>query len=274
MKEILIENERYNIAETIKCTTSNSQINNGNYKLFNSIRHSNIVLISTPNSLISLDDLNTVIPSRDQMLIFLSKHVSNSKTPTLTSHSTGNFAESNMFGGRPKELGNTFPSFQKQYMKKLFENKEQLSEYEIIIEATHHGPTHPGNPMLFIEIGSTQIQWNDRLAASVVCKCVIDTISEIQSGMDSYESNDISIGIGGTHYPAKFNDLILFSDIAFGAIVSKHNLKYLDIQMINQMVEKSIQKINFIHVEEKGLGKEKAKVVSMLKDIDIEKIFI
>jgi len=274
MKEILIENEVFQITKTSKHITSNSKINTSNYKSFNSMKNNDIVLISTSNSLITLNDLNNIFPSTDQMLIFLSRHVSNSKTPTLTSHSTGNFAESTMFGGRPKELGNTFPSFQKKYMKKIYENKDQLSEYEIIIEATHHGPTYPGNPMLFIEIGSTQAQWNDRLAASLVCRCVIDTINEIQSGIDSYKDNDISIGIGGTHYPAKFNDLIRFSNIAFGAIVSKHNLKYLDRPMVNQMIEKSIQNINFIHVEEKGLGKEKAKVISILKDMDIEKIFV
>ncbi len=274
MKEILIENEIFEITKTNKYTSSGSPISASNYKSFNSIRHNNIVLISTSNSLITLNDLDNILPLTNQMLIFLSKHVSKAKTPTLTSHSTGNFAESTLFGGRPKELGNTFPSFQKQYMKKIYENKDQLSEYDITIEATHHGPTSPLNPMLFIEIGSTQTQWNDRLAASLVCKCVIDTIKEIQSDINNYNGNDISIGIGGTHYPTKFNDLILFSNIAFGAIVSKHNLKYLDRPMINQMIEKSIQNINFIHVEEKGLGKEKAKVMPILKDIDIEKIFV
>ncbi len=274
MKEILIENEIFEITKTNKYTSSCSQVNTSNYKSFNSVKHDNIVLISTSNSLITLNDLSNMLPSTDQMLIFLSKHVSKSETPSLTSHSTGNFEESTMFGGRPKELGNTFPSFQKQYMKKIYERKDQFPEYDITIEATHHGPTYPGNPMLFIEIGSTQTQWNDRLVASLVCRCVIDTIKEIQSGKNSYNGNDISIGIGGTHYPTKFNDLILFSNIAFGAIVSKHNLKYLDRPMINQMIEKSIQNINFIHVEEKGLGKEKAKVIPILNDIDIEKIFV
>ena len=45
-----------------------------------------------------------------------------------------------------------------------FEEKSltEFSEFQITIEATHHGPTGPKlNPTIFIEIGTTEKQWND-----------------------------------------------------------------------------------------------------------------
>jgi len=112
------------------------------------------------------------------MLIFLSKHVSKSETPTLTSHTTGNFSQVTSVGGKQMEIGNTFPSFQKQYMKKLYEKRKELANYDLKIEATHHGPTSSINPMLFIEIGATEIEWNNKSTVSTVCTSVLDTIKK------------------------------------------------------------------------------------------------
>jgi D-aminoacyl-tRNA deacylase len=216
------------------------------------------------------------------MLIFLSKHVSKSKTPALTSHSTGNFSNNIQFGGSAKEIGNTFPSFQKHYMKKLYENKNNLLKYDLIIEATHHGPTFlNNNPILFIEIGSSDNEWQDKQAISIICKCVLETIKVIQLSIDKLSNNysnsedsRIAIGIGGTHYPSKFNDLILFSNVAFGSIISKHNLGSLDNKMLDQMKTKSIENIKYIYVDGKGLGKEKERVLQILKNQELEYIFV
>lgn len=270
MKRCLIEYEKF---EKIKDneTTQNYNLNK-DFKTFSSTKYPNITLIITSNNLIDLDNLDSIIP-KGSMIIFLSKHTSKSKIPTLTSHSTGNFSENTMFGGKPMEIGNTFPSFQKIYMKKLYREKEKVSEYNLTIEATHHGPTSSVNPMIFIEIGSSEIQWNDKNTASIVCKCVIDTIKSIKKDTND-NTTDIGIGLGGNHYPQEFNKLILFSNVAFGPIISKYNIEFIDKKMIEKIKEKSIEKIIKIYIDQKGLGKGKEKVLNLLKDQDLERIFI
>ena len=268
MKNCLIEEEKF---ETInQDVIQNHNNTNNDYEFFNSIIHPNITLIITRHNLIEIDNIDSILP-KDNMIIFLSRHASKSKTPTLTSHSTGNFSEDILLGGKPWEIGNTFPSFQKQYMQRLYEKKEELLNYNLIIEATHHGPTSSTNPTLFIEIGSSEIQWNDKFAASIVCKCVLDTVKEIRKKVSSNDV-DIGIGIGGNHYPQKFNNLILFSNVAFGPIISKYNLAFINEKTIKQMKIKSIEKIDHIYIDEKGLGKEKEKVLKLLRDQEAESI--
>jgi len=91
--------------------------------------------------------------------------------------------------------------------------------------------------------------------------------------IDNYDV-DIAIGIGGNHYPQKFNDLILFSNVAFGPIVSKYNISSINEKIIKQIMIKSIEKINHIYIDEKGLGKEKGKILNTLKDLKVEIIHI
>ena len=87
------------------------------------------------------------------------------------------------------------------------------------------------------------------------------------------ESN-IGLGIGGNHYPKKFNDLILYSDVAFGPIISKYNLPFITTKSIRQSLIKSIEKIHQIYIDEKGLGKEKEKILQIIKVSGLEIIYI
>ncbi len=88
-------------------------------------------------------------------------------TPAISCHSTGNFNEAK-FGGNAKELAIPYPNLQKKYLKTLWENRESFSDFEITIEATHHGPTHLKKPSIFVEIGTTDLQWNDEKLCSSV----------------------------------------------------------------------------------------------------------
>ncbi len=270
MQDYLIEEEEFidrNNDLDIAQNENNSYLN---YKKYESTNYPNISLIITNQNLLFINNLDEFIPDNN-MIIFLSRHVSKSKMPTLTSHSTGNFSDNNTTGGKSMEIGNTFPTFQKQYMKNLYDNRDKCLEYDLKIEATHHGPTTSNNPMLFIEIGSTENEWKNRFTASIVCRCLLDTIKKMKN-IDN-ESN-IGLGIGGNHYPQKFNDLILYSNVAFGPIISKYNLPDITIKSIEQSITKSIEKIHQIYVDEKGLGKQKEKTLNLIKDMGLEIIYI
>ncbi|MBA3749701.1 MAG: hypothetical protein H0X03_02160 [Nitrosopumilus sp.] len=273
MRNHLLENEKfektdYHILKKKKKHTDTDT----DFIIYKSIKHLNTTLITTNQNLIDLDNIDGIIP-QDHMIIFLSKHASKSKTPTLTSHSTGNFSDIVSLGSKPMEIGNTFPSFQKYYMKKLYEKRNDLLNYDLIIESTHHGPTSLVNPILFVEIGSSENEWNNESTASIVCRSILDTIKDIEKNTNK-EDIYIGIGIGGNHYPQKFNELILFSNVAFGPVISKYNLAFINENIINQIKLKSVEKITRIYVDDKGLSKEKENILNILKSQELELIFI
>ncbi|RMF30360.1 MAG: D-tyrosyl-tRNA(Tyr) deacylase [Candidatus Nitrosothermus koennekii] len=195
--------------------------------------------------------------------VFLSKHRSEKNIPALTSHFTGNFNKAE-FGGNDKELAYTFPSLQKYYMINLYEKRDKLKDYQIVIEATHHGPTSLSKPSLFIEIGSSIEQWNDRNAIEIVCDTLIQTLRDIRY------ARKVAIGLGGTHYPLKFNKLLLESECALGHIAPKYALEFVDKHILDQMIDKSIEKIDNIILDWKGLGREKERLKDLLSSYNLE----
>jgi D-aminoacyl-tRNA deacylase len=184
----------------------------------------------------------------------------------LTCHFTGNF-DANRFGGNPRELGMCYPYLQKQYIKEISANRFLVPSYEIVIEATHHGPTSLKKPSLFIEIGSTEKQWADKNAASVVCDSLMYVLHKINANS---RCKDVGIALGGTHYPTKFNQLLLNSQFGLAAVAARHNLFSVYESMINQMISKSIEKVEYAIVDRKGLGKEKIRILELIEKKDLE----
>jgi len=223
----------------------------------------NIRLFVPSTDLLHQEDLDRQFPEATAF-VFLSKHKSDSKIPTLTCHCTGNFG-TNLFGGNPHEIAISFPSLQKSYLKGLTASKDCLSEYEIVIEATHHGPTSLKKPVLFVELGSAGKQWADKVAGSVICKVLLEVI---RKGPE--RCTKVGIGLGGTHYPSKFTRLLLESEFGFAAIASKHNLEMIDIQMLNQMISKSIEKVTTIVLDCKGLGSQKDRIIRLAENSGLE----
>jgi D-aminoacyl-tRNA deacylase len=223
--------------------------------------------LSHNSSLLYLGKLDEKYPD-SEAFIFLSRHSSESGIPTLTCHFTGNFSANNPYGGNPRELGICFPSLQKEYIKEINMVRSQVPDFEITIEATHHGPTSLKKPSLFIEIGSTPKQWVDKHAASIVCDALISLISREKNTNTHCKS--VGIALGGTHYPAKFNQLLLESDFGLAAIAAKHNLTTIDESMMQQMISKSVEKVTYAIVDRKGLGKEKHRIMQLVDEKDLE----
>lgn len=277
MKDYLIEYEDYaplssNYSPGFK-NNNEEKSNPGNptpkieYEVFRSKKHENVNLLVLNEELVNLSNLDNLVFEKG-LLIFLSKHASKSKIPALTSHFTGNFSSNASLGGSPLELGSTYPTFQKMYMKNLVDMNGDLPQYDLTIEATHHGPTSSANPLMFIEIGSSEKEWKNKLAASLVCKCILHTIDEDFKRQEKKDSK-IAIGIGGNHYSDKFNKLILSSDVAFASIASKYNLRFIDKEMLKQMRNKSIEQVTEIYLDKKSLGSEKHRLISLAEEEDL-----
>ncbi|MGI0037103.1 MAG: D-aminoacyl-tRNA deacylase, partial [Nitrososphaera sp.] len=223
----------------------------------------NIQLFVTQTGLLHQEDLDEQFPEA-ATFVFLSKHKSDSKIPTLTCHCTGNFGD-NPYGGNPREIAISDPGLQKGYFKALTAAKDRLPGYDIVIEATHHGPTSLKKPLLFVELGSSEKQWADREAGSVICNVLLEVL---RKGPE--RCIKVGIGLGGTHYPSRFNRLLLESEFGLAAIASKHNLESIDSEMLNQMISKTIEKVTTIVLDGKGLGSQKDRITRLAENSGLE----
>ncbi|HET6780199.1 MAG TPA: D-aminoacyl-tRNA deacylase [Nitrososphaera sp.] len=231
---------------------------------YRSPHHNNVQLYVSSGSLLTLENLDDLYPHADAF-IFLSKHRSDSCIPTLTCHCTGNFAANNVYGGKPREIAISYPSLQKGYLKAITAARQKVPQYEIIIEATHHGPTSLNKPVLFVELGSSQKQWVDNNAAAAIC----DTLLKMLHNGIEY-CDKVGVALGSTHYPTKFNKLLLESKFGLAAVASKHNLAAVDDEMLSQMVEKSVEKVTHVILDSKGLGSQKDRIMKIAEKSHLE----
>lgn len=225
-----------------------------------------ILLCSTQKEIVHVgSELDQMFGSGDACYVFLSKHRAESQIPSLTAHFPGNLNNANEFGGRPRELSLCSPSLLKNYMLALNSLRQEIPEkYMLTLEATHHGPTGLKNPSMFVELGSSDHEWSDAQAAACIAKALTSSLMR----------NDVytkcAIALGGTHYPNKFNKLILESDLALGHIAPKYAVQQVDEEMISQMIQKSDEKISIVAVDMKGLGKDKNRILELVAQSGLE----
>src|SRR5271157_2615481 len=163
--------------------------------------------------------------SKYDFIIFASKHRSEKKEKTLSVHAPGNWGNAD-FGGEKGKVCRSSAIFQKQIFEKLNENVKQYNldeTYKVTMEVTHHGP--------FIEIGSTETEWDDRRAGFVVAKTISDTIESYKEN----EYNEVAIAIGGPHYCPAFNKIQLNSNVAISHVIPKYVLPLTE-EMIKEAV--------------------------------------
>ena len=209
----------------INITTALSQYGNFNFYLVED------EIIYTEN--LSLNKID-----KYDFIIFASRHKSEKKEKTLSIHAPGNWKEAEL-GGESEKVCPTSAQFQKQFFEILHENvkKYELNEYKVTLECTHHGPLI-NKPCIFVEIGSTDFEWNDRRAAFVMAKTIKETI-------DEYKENpyrEVAIGIGGPHYCPNFNKVQLDSNVALSHIIPEYALP-LTPEMLKQAVTKTVHVI-------------------------------
>lgn len=206
--------------------------------------------------------------------VFLSKHVSASGTPALTSHSTGNFTTAK-FGGKDRHVTIPHAYLHKIYMRNLWNIHYQFAGFDITIEATHHGPTMIDKPLLFIEIGSTKQQWHNYSLCSKIAHLVNYTLEEYYNYQQYTLTNKnesgfpIAICFGGTHYSKKFTDELIHGKYAVGTVIAKHSLEFLDKVMLDHIMSRNPD-AKVALVDWSGLGKEKENVIGLIRDTPLE----
>ncbi|MHC1625487.1 MAG: D-aminoacyl-tRNA deacylase, partial [Methermicoccaceae archaeon] len=89
----------------------------------------------------------------------------------------------------------------------------------VSLEATHHGPTDIKVPSLFVEIGSSEGEWDNEQAGKIVAQAIL--------ACDMPPEMSVAIGLGGTHYPKRQTVLTLNERVCFGHILTTRVLEGL-----------------------------------------------
>jgi D-aminoacyl-tRNA deacylase len=223
-------------------------------------RSPNFDLVIIPTPAISADWLEEKY-SYDGF-VFLSKHAAESGVLALTCHSTGNFSDAK-FGGKSRQVAIPHPNLQKSYLQRLWQKRNDFSEFQLTIEATHHGPTSLNKPAIFIEIGTTEKQWHDVSLCNSIAKIVVDVVNE------DHKSNPVAICFGGTHYPDKFTNELIHGKFALGTVVPKHALDFLDKELFSHILERN-KMAEAALLDWGGLGPNKQKVLDLLETTNLE----
>ncbi|KZV23886.1 D-aminoacyl-tRNA deacylase [Dorcoceras hygrometricum] len=168
-------------------------------------------------------------------IIFLSKHVAASARPALTIHPIGvpHLKEGDVLpqGGKPRWAAPPSPRMGRWLilLKKIAESHNLLPEFEITLEATHHGPIST-RPTMFIEIGSTEEYWGRQDAARVVAlveyklRLGLGEHAPVGTWSSKNEKNIVLLGIGGGHYVPRHMDVILKERVWVGHLLSGYSL--------------------------------------------------
>jgi D-aminoacyl-tRNA deacylase len=200
----------------------------------------------------------------EDFLIFISKHRSEKGTNSLTVHTPGNFKEAE-FGGQEGKLCPASAFFSKHIFRILNE-KGKDSGYQVSLEVTHHGP-YLEKPCCFIEIGSSEKQWEDKKAGKIIA-------ATVKEALDTYtEKHDWipAIGIGGLHYCPSFNRIQLNTSYALGHIIPGYQMP-LTAQIIMQAINKTIEVPKAAILDWKGIKKseDRQMIQDVLKNNKIE----
>ncbi|KAL0357660.1 UNVERIFIED_CONTAM: D-aminoacyl-tRNA deacylase [Sesamum calycinum] len=171
-------------------------------------------------------------------VIFLSRHTAVSNRPALTIHPIGvpHLQEGDVppAGGKPGWAAPPNPRIGPwlRLLKSIAESHNLTPEFEITLEATHHGPeTH--SPTMFVEIGSTEEYWKRQDAAQAIALLVWEGLglgegTAVGNWSRNAGQNKVLLGIGGGHYVPRHMDIVLKNGVWVGHLLSGYSLPMED----------------------------------------------
>jgi len=201
-------------------------------------------------------------PESAGLLIFLSRHKSESGRPTLSVHTPGNLGEAHL-GGIPRAVSISPASAMKEALLAMRRAQEEMDlRYDVSYECTHHGPSLM-MPAMFVELGSSPDQWRDADAAEAVARGALAAAS-------AERVYPTVIGIGGPHYNSKFTSKALTTEVAFGHIIPKYAIKGLDERVLRQCIERTVEPVDRAVLDWKGIkGADRRILLAMLDELGL-----
>lgn len=209
-----------------------------------------VTFITLSEEAVNAQNLPKSFPAAE-LIVFVSRHSSQSGTPTLTVHTPGNFADAAL-GGLPQQVSVAPATAMRNALKSLAYYKEKLClNYDVSFEATHHGPSLTV-PTMFVELGSSPQQWSDSVAASAVAHAAVSAIEKFEPK----PPETAVIGVGGTHYNKKFTQMALDGKAVFSHMIPKYAVANVDASMLKQCVERSLEKVSCVLLDWRGIKSE------------------
>jgi D-aminoacyl-tRNA deacylase len=211
-----------------------------------------LVLVTIPELHLDRDhldrDLESAFEDRAELVVYLSKHRSESRRPSLTVHPIGNTRAAG-FGGQPETLVPSAPRWMTAALRGLRRESVGLA-YEVTFEATHHGPFLTA-PTFYIEQGSTETEWADRKASQAIARVLL-RLEPVDA--------PVAIGVGGGHYVPRHTDLALQRRVAFGHLLAAYALKGAPTDVIDRAVDRT-EDATLAYLHRKSLSKPEARML-------------
>ncbi len=242
------------------------------FKLKTESTENDVVLGLTKDPLIFLNDLKlNKSELNPDLLIFASRHTSKTARPAFLVHTTGNWTEDVNFGGESQDLSKTSALLHKAGFLSLIDQEfpPQLEEFSIDIEVTHHGPTRLEKLLIFMELGSSKEEWTIDNAGEILAKVIINTIFKYLE-FNEKKGDKVGLGFGGTHYGPNFHRLIKNKNIAMSFICPKYYVQQLNKDLVEKMVNNTLEKIDYFIVDWKGTNSnDKKHLIPLLEEFEI-----
>jgi D-aminoacyl-tRNA deacylase len=214
------------------------------------LEHHDLLFHETEGRLIGQDHLDRSLDA--DLIIFLSRHSSINPFPVLTVHVTGNIGPADL-GGASCSVAVAAPGWMHAVLRGL--SFHAPPGYRVSYEVTHHGPSELEIPSFFVEIGSTEREWQDPAAGTAVARSVLEA--------DPEETIDL-LGIGGTHYARRETEISLASRAAFGHIVHSRYTPTIDTRMLHYLMR--MGKARAVYMDRKALSAGDLSRLSALID--------
>ncbi|MFQ5909841.1 MAG: D-aminoacyl-tRNA deacylase [Thermoplasmata archaeon] len=185
------------------------------------------------------------------IMIFASRHRSESGLRSLTVHPLGNFDKAD-FGGHPKRLVPTSPDVMTLALR-LLRNRSAGLDFSVSFEVTHHGP-YVSTPAFNIEIGSEEEAWAEEAPA--------EAVASVLMSVDEHKL-PVAVGIGGGHYAPRITDVALEKSVSFGHMVPTYAVDHLDMSMLRRVIESSPD-ARYAYFHRKAMSKPRVRELSRL----------
>lgn len=219
--------------------------------------YQNLRLLITKDRLVEQEGVDRRLDA--DVIVFASRHQSERrKGPVFTAHYTGDPARS--FSEAPSSaLARAAPAA----LKFVLQTLHHLSNVDVLVEVTHHGPYSIDTPSLFVEIGSSKTEWMNVALGDTVARALLSLNSASLAPLCP-----TAVGFGGPHYAVRHTEVLLKTDICFGHIFATYQLEQLTKSTIEAAFEKS--QAHFAYFDRKQMGSNRQRIESMVNDLGYE----
>ncbi len=211
--------------------------------------HENLKLIGVQTHIIETEYLADTF--KGDYAIFASKHVSESGEPAFTVHTTGLTHEYAHHETAQPLLAWAYPQKMKSALMHLLQNREKLGlgNYKVSYEATHHSPVSLPYPVVFVEIGSREENWQDPTAGKLAADAIMAAAS-------TDITDEGAVGFGGGHYAPKQTRVTTETGVAVGHTIAKYALEAFDEKLFRAALEKTRGGCRKVVIDWKGVRGE------------------